>query len=112
MKAGAQGRVVFVGAGPGASDLITVRGAQRLAQADVVLFDALTGPALRELARRAQWLDVGKRGFCDSTGQSGRPRLVTLGAGAMRVAEFKTQATAPKTLAAEHSSARDMAPAP
>ena len=64
------GRVVFIGAGPGAADLITVRGAQRLAQADVVLFDALTDPALRDLAPRAQWLDVGKRGFCDSTGQA------------------------------------------
>jgi uroporphyrin-III C-methyltransferase len=39
--------VAFIGAGPGAADLITVRGAQRLAQADVVLFDALTDPALR-----------------------------------------------------------------
>ena len=64
------GRVVFIGAGPGAADLITVRGAQRLAQADVVLFDALTDPALRDLAPRAKWLDVGKRGFCDSTGQA------------------------------------------
>jgi len=64
------GRVVFIGAGPGAADLITVRGAQRLAAADVVLHDALTDPALRELAPRAQWLDVGKRGFCDSTGQA------------------------------------------
>lgn len=34
------GRVVFVGAGPGAADLITVRGAQRLAQADIVLVPA------------------------------------------------------------------------
>ena len=62
--------VVFVGAGPGAGDLITVRGAQRLARADIVLHDALTDPALRELAPRARWLDVGKRGFCDSTGQA------------------------------------------
>jgi len=46
-----------------------VRGAQRLAAADVVLFDALTDPALRDLAPRARWIDVGKRGFCDSTGQ-------------------------------------------
>jgi uroporphyrin-III C-methyltransferase len=61
--------VVFIGAGPGAADLITVRGAQRLAQAEVVLFDALTDPALRELAPNARWIDVGKRGFCDSTGQ-------------------------------------------
>lgn len=62
--------VVFVGAGPGAADLITVRGAQRLARADVVLHDALTDPALRDLAPDAQWIDVGKRGFCDSTGQA------------------------------------------
>jgi uroporphyrin-III C-methyltransferase len=63
------GIVIFIGAGPGAADLITLRGAQRLAQADVVLHDALTDPALRELAPRARWLNVGKRGFCDSTGQ-------------------------------------------
>ncbi|MEO5698569.1 MAG: uroporphyrinogen-III C-methyltransferase [Burkholderiaceae bacterium] len=57
------GRVVFVGAGPGSADLITVRGAQRLAEADVVLFDALTDTALRVYAPTARWIDVGKRGF-------------------------------------------------
>jgi uroporphyrin-III C-methyltransferase len=61
--------VVFIGAGPGAADLITVRGAERLAAAEVVLFDALTDPALRDLAPNARWIDVGKRGFRDSTGQ-------------------------------------------
>jgi uroporphyrin-III C-methyltransferase len=61
--------VVFIGAGPGAADLITVRGAQRLAQAEVVLFDALTDPALRALAPQARWVDVGKRGFGHATGQ-------------------------------------------
>ncbi len=64
------GTVVFIGAGPGAADLITLRGARRLARADVVLFDALTDPALRELAPRARWVNVGKRGFADSTGQA------------------------------------------
>ena len=63
------GRVAFVGAGPGQADLITLRGAQRLAQAAVVLSDALADPALRELAPHARWLHVGKRGFADSTGQ-------------------------------------------
>ena len=57
------GRVIFIGAGPGAADLITVRGAQRLASADVVLFDALADPALRVHAPGARWIDVGKRGF-------------------------------------------------
>ena len=64
------GRVIFISAGPGAADLITVRGARRLAEAQVVLFDALTDPALRELAPQALWVDVGKRGFCNSTGQA------------------------------------------
>lgn len=64
------GRVVFIGAGPGAADLITLRGARLLAQADVVLFDALTDAALREFAPRANWVHVGKRGFADSTGQA------------------------------------------
>jgi uroporphyrin-III C-methyltransferase len=62
--------VVFIGAGPGAADLITVRGAQRLARAEVVLHDALIDPALRDFAPTARWIDVGKRGFCDSTGQA------------------------------------------
>jgi uroporphyrin-III C-methyltransferase len=64
------GQVVFVGAGPGSADLITLRGARVLARADVVLFDALTDPALRELAPQAQWLDVGKRGFAHATRQT------------------------------------------
>jgi uroporphyrin-III C-methyltransferase len=64
------GRVVFVGAGPGSADLLTLRGAKRLAQADVVLFDALTDPALRDFAPQARWLDVGKRGFAAATGQA------------------------------------------
>jgi uroporphyrin-III C-methyltransferase len=64
------GIVYFIGAGPGAADLITLRGARLLAQADVVLFDALTDPALRELAPAAQWIDVGKRGFTHATRQT------------------------------------------
>jgi len=63
------GRVTFIGAGPGAADLITLRGARALAQASVVLFDALTDPALREHAPHATWVDVGKRGFVHGTAQ-------------------------------------------
>jgi uroporphyrin-III C-methyltransferase len=64
------GRVVFIGAGPGSADLITLRGAARLAEADVVLFDALTDPALRRLAPQARWIDVGKRGYAKATRQA------------------------------------------
>jgi uroporphyrin-III C-methyltransferase len=63
-------KVIFIGAGPAAADLITLRGARLLALADVVLFDALTDPALKEFAPNAHWVHVGKRGFSDSTGQA------------------------------------------
>lgn len=62
-------KVVFVSAGPGSADLITLRGLQRLAAAEVVLFDALTDPALRAFAPQAQWVNVGKRGFEHSAKQ-------------------------------------------
>jgi len=65
--------VVFIGAGPGEADLITVRGAKRLAAADVVLFDALADPALRELAPKADWVDVGKRGYSSRQGPAPCP---------------------------------------
>jgi precorrin-4 C11-methyltransferase len=47
------GRVSFVGAGPGAADLITLRGARRIAEADVVVWAAsLVDPeCIREHAR-------------------------------------------------------------
>jgi uroporphyrin-III C-methyltransferase len=63
-------RVTIVGAGPGSADLITLRGARALARATVVLHDALIDPELRDLAPDAEWIDVGKRGFCDSTAQA------------------------------------------
>ena len=44
--------VHFVGAGPGAPDLITLRGAALLKQADVIIYaGSLVNPALLELAR-------------------------------------------------------------
>ena len=56
--------VIFVGAGPGAADLITLRGARRLAAPTWCCTTRSTDPALRELAPQARWIDVGKRGFC------------------------------------------------
>jgi len=71
-------QVYFVGAGPGSADLITVRGARLLAQARVVLFDALTDPGLQDLAPQAQWIDVGKRGFDYATQQARINELLVL----------------------------------
>jgi uroporphyrin-III C-methyltransferase len=55
------GTVWLVGAGPGAADLITVRGAALLAQADVVLYDALVTQEMLQLCPQAQLINVGKR---------------------------------------------------
>jgi uroporphyrin-III C-methyltransferase / precorrin-2 dehydrogenase / sirohydrochlorin ferrochelatase len=55
------GFVSLVGAGPGAGDLITLRGVQRLQEADVIFYDRLVDPGLLELARRdAERVYVGK----------------------------------------------------
>lgn len=55
------GTVYLIGAGPGAADLITVRGARLLALADVVLHDALVTPEMLDLCPQAIKISVGKR---------------------------------------------------
>lgn len=57
----AVGKVYLVGAGPGAADLITVRGARLLAEAEVVLYDALVTPEMLALCPQAELIPVGKR---------------------------------------------------
>ncbi len=59
----AQGRVILVGAGPGDPDLLTLRGAMALGQADVVLYDELASDEiLYHAPERAERINVGKRG--------------------------------------------------
>jgi uroporphyrin-III C-methyltransferase len=65
----AKGKVYLIGAGPGAPDLITVRGARLLAQAGVVLYDALVAPEMLELCPQAEKISVGKRSGQRSTAQ-------------------------------------------
>ena len=55
------GTVALVGAGPGDPDLLTRRAAQRLAEADLVLYDALINRDVLDLARSARRVYVGKR---------------------------------------------------
>jgi uroporphyrin-III C-methyltransferase len=63
------GKVYLVGAGPGAADLITVRAARLLGEADIVFHDALVSAELLLLASNAKKVAVGKRSGRHSTAQ-------------------------------------------
>ena len=63
------GKVYLIGAGPGAADLITLRGADLLKRADIVFHDALVQPQMLALAPHARQVAVGKRCSRISTDQ-------------------------------------------
>lgn len=76
-KCNTLGKVYLVGAGPGAVDLITMRGAKLLEKADIVFYDALVDPAMLELCPQAIQVAVGKRcGKLSSAQQFINKRLV------------------------------------
>ena len=57
-----KGKLILVGAGPGDPDLITVKGIKALAQADVLLYDALANKELLSHTREGcKQIFVGKR---------------------------------------------------
>jgi uroporphyrin-III C-methyltransferase len=68
-SAAGAGKVYLIGAGPGAQDLMTLRGARLLAQADAVLYDALVTPEMLQLCPQALLISVGKRAGQRSTAQ-------------------------------------------
>jgi uroporphyrin-III C-methyltransferase len=61
------GRVSLVGAGPGDPELLTVKAVKRMAEADLVLYDALVDPDALRFAPHARRFFVGKR--------AGRPAI-------------------------------------
>ncbi len=63
------GKVYLIGAGPGAADLITLRGAELLRRADIVFYDALVQAEMLALASGAKQVAVGKRCSRISTDQ-------------------------------------------
>ena len=65
------GKVYIVGAGPGNVDYLTVKAQQLLAQAEVLIYDALVDPQLLQLVSSdCLQFDVGKRGGKPSTPQT------------------------------------------
>lgn len=66
-KAISQPKLTVVGAGPGDEELITLKGVAALADADVILYDALVNEALLKYANKnAELIFVGKRKGCYS----------------------------------------------
>jgi uroporphyrin-III C-methyltransferase len=77
MSVTCKGRVFLVGAGPGDPELLTLKAARAIANADVILVDDLVNPAVLEHARcDARIVHVGKRGGCKSTPQAFIERLM------------------------------------
>jgi uroporphyrin-III C-methyltransferase len=64
------GKVYLIGAGPGAVDLITVRGMRLLQEAEIVFHDALIDAEMLQLCAQAILIPVGKRCGKHSTVQS------------------------------------------
>jgi uroporphyrin-III C-methyltransferase len=61
--------VYLIGAGPGAADLITVRGSRILAQADIIFYDALIDISMLGWCSSAKLVQVGKRCGSHSSSQ-------------------------------------------
>lgn len=76
-EADTEGRVDFVGAGPGDPELLTLKARKALDAADVVIHDRLVPQEILELARReAVIIEAGKTGFGPSTPQSDIDALI------------------------------------
>lgn len=72
------GRVCLVGAGPGDPLLISVKGALRLTQADIVLYDSLAHESLLTLCQTdARFVHVGKRGGAHTVTQDRINRMLS-----------------------------------
>jgi len=86
-----RGEAYLVGGGPGGIDLITIRGRQLLAAADVVLYDRLVSTELLQYARRdAELICVGKTPRRPSISQKQLNRLlVSLVQSGKRVCRLK-----------------------
>lgn len=101
-----EGEIILVGAGPGDSGLLTLRGLQVMQLADVVLYDHLVSDEVLDLVRRdADRICVGKRAGAHSVAQEETNRLlVELARKGKRVVRLK--GAIPLSLAAVAKSCR------
>jgi len=86
------GTVALVGAGPGDPGLLTLRAAQLLAEADVVLHDRLVSPqVLAHIRANAQLVDVGKTSWSGTAPRQEEinAQLVSLAQTGRRVVRLK-----------------------
>ena len=84
------GFVSLVGAGPGDPELLTLKAARRLGEADLVLHDALVPVEILDLASGAHRVSVGKRAGRASVAQDTIHRLMIRGASrGLRVVRLK-----------------------
>jgi uroporphyrin-III C-methyltransferase len=85
------GKVYLVGAGPGDPELLTLKAARVLKQADVILHDDLVGPQILDLApAHAQIRNVGKRcGKKNISQEEINFLMVTLAAWGLQVVRLK-----------------------
>ena len=84
--------VTLVGAGPGGPEFLTFGAVRALQLADVILYDALVGPEVLELARReAERIDVGKRAGRHSCRQEEiNAQMIDLARAGKRVVRLKS----------------------
>jgi uroporphyrin-III C-methyltransferase len=83
-------RVALVGAGPGDRELLTLKAARLIGEADVVVHDYLADPQVLELARPGvELVDVGKRPGRPLPQETINSLLVELGRSGRRVVRLK-----------------------
>ena len=89
-RAREQGRVWLVGAGPGDPELLTLKAARVLADADVVVHDRLVSDEILDFAPNARRIHVGKRKSKHSVPQDGiNDLIVALALDGLKVVRLK-----------------------
>ena len=89
--------VFLVGAGPGDPELLTVRAARLIAEADVIVHDRLADQAILDLARAdVEFIDVGKKPGLPTPQEMINTLLVHLGSHGLNVVRLNGARSTPQ----------------